>query len=602
MTLENRRGIRRTARRTLLPGRSAPVTAAARLSAGERFQALVQHASDIITILDADGVIVYESPAIERVLGYTPEETVGGRALAIAHPEDVPTGRAMYDAVRAAPGATQRAEMRFLHRDGSLRHLELVATNLLDDPRVRGIVVNARDITERKQTEEALRAAERKYRALVEQVPAVTYLQASDASASAIYMSPQIEALVGYTPEQWLDDPDLWLKTIHPDDRERVLVEHLRTNDTGDPFRMEYRMVATDGRVVWVRDDGVLVRDDADRPLYWQGVFLDITERKQADQALAISERRFRGAFEYATVGMSLATPDGRFLRVNRAFCDMLGYSEEELLELSFRQVTHAADLETDVELRRQLLAGEIPAFQTEKRYVHKEGYDVWAILSVSLVHDADGQPLYVVGQAQDITDRKLLEQRLAHQAFHDALTGLPNRALFMDRLEHALNRAARQEETVAVLFLDLDGFKAVNDRLGHAAGDELLVQAGQRLHGWVRAADTVARLGGDEFTVLLERVRGQDEVIQIAERIVGGMAEPFRLGNLAVVVRTSVGVAFTAAQGFMPGTPAAPSDLLRNADVALYRAKAAGGGRYVLYDAQDEPRALELVNLRASY
>jgi diguanylate cyclase (GGDEF)-like protein len=203
----------------------------------------------------------------------------------------------------------------------------------------------------------------------------------------------------------------------------------------------------------------------------------------------------------------------------------------------------------------------------------------VWASLSVSLVRDAEGEPLYFVSQIQDVTERKALEEQLHHQAFHDPLTGLPNRALFMDRLEHALTRANRRGTKVAVLFMDLDNFKVINDSLGHKAGDQLLIAVAERLKACLRPEDTAARLGGDEFTILVEDVAGVGDVARIAGRIADILQPPFALGEQEVFATASIGVALNGpAQGQL-------ADLLRHADLAMYRAKRRGKARYEVFE-----------------
>jgi PAS domain S-box-containing protein len=255
----------------------------------ERFRALIQNASDIIVVLDADYTILYESPAVERVLGFRPEERIGSNALEIVHPEDVGWLRDKLASVLKHP--QERASMWYRIRDkeGSWRHFEAIATNLLHDPAVGGIVLNLRDITQRRQAEQALRASEMKYRTLVEQMPAITYIEAVDRGerqTDLLYVSPQIAAVFGYSSEEWLADPQLFEKLLHPDDRERVLAEDARTDETGEPFSVEYRQLTRDGRVIWVLDEAVLVKDENDQPLFWQGVMRDVTDQKRTEEGL----------------------------------------------------------------------------------------------------------------------------------------------------------------------------------------------------------------------------------------------------------------------------------------------------------------------------
>ena len=307
---------------------------------------------------------------------------------------------------------------------------------------------------------------------------------------------------------------------------------------------------------------------------------------RRSESALAEAEERFRSAFEQAPIGMGLATTDGVILRVNRAYADIVGRSPEELAGMTVAELTHPQDWESNAAQLHALVAGEIDRYHVEKRYFHVDGRTVWVTVSATCVRDRTGTPLYVIGQIDDITERRELRERLAHAAVHDLLTGLPNRVLFMDRLELALNRAQREHRLAAIMFLDLDRFKLVNDSLGHEMGDQLLSQVAQRLGGALRAVDTLARFGGDEFTVLCE-VEDRAEAVEIARRLVTAMEKPLTVSGIEMFVSVSVGIALST-EGTESGT-----EMLRNADVAMYRAKELGPSRIEVYQADDETRTV---------
>ncbi len=264
----------------------------------------------------------------------------------------------------------------------------------------------------------------------------------------------------------------------------------------------------------------------------------------------------------------------GPSIAVAPLFRRFLGYTEAALLATTFQALTHPDDLDADLEQVRLLLTGATERYEMEKRYLHKDGHLVWGLLSVSLVRDETGAPLHFIAQIQDIGARRELEAHLAHQATHDTLTGLPNRALFLDRLTHMLARRARPTPS-AILFIDLDGFKAVNDTFGHDAGDTLLITVAERLQSCLRTVDTAARFGGDEFAVLVDSVADLATAVQVVERIITSLSLPVVVGTEELIVTPSVGIALAAD----PGDTA--ELLLRFADVAMYRAKAAGRGTY---------------------
>ena len=320
----------------------------------------------------------------------------------------------------------------------------------------------------------------------------------------------------------------------------------------------------------------------------------DISERHAAHAHLREAEERFRRAFDDAAIGMALTSPEGRWLRVNRALCDITGYPAEKLTGLAFREITHPEDRDRDREGLRALVDGALDRFQAEKRYYHADGHVIWISLNASAVRAEDGQILYLISQMQDISERKQAEGRLAYQASHDALTGLPNRELLDDRLTVALARLHRSTLPLALLYCDLDRFKLVNDSFGHDSGDRLLLEAARRLRDALRPSDTVARLGGDEFAILCEEM-SPDAAATLARRLGDELARPFEIApGHEVVVTSSIGIAVNSDARLDPGS------LLANADAAMYEAKTRGRSRYAFFAAEMRTRASDKLEMEA--
>jgi diguanylate cyclase (GGDEF)-like protein/PAS domain S-box-containing protein len=299
---------------------------------------------------------------------------------------------------------------------------------------------------------------------------------------------------------------------------------------------------------------------------------------RETSTDLGEAEERFRRAFDDSQVGMALVSTGGRFQRVNRALCELTGYPEHELLGRTFSEITHPDHVDADLDALRDLMEGERYGYRTEKRYIHAEGHPVWASLNVSPVYDDRGAISYLISQIEDISDRKESEELLTRQALHDSLTGLPNRTLFADRVRMASTR--RMATGYAIVYLDLDGFKLVNDTLGHAAGDQVLIEVARRLERLLRAGDTLARLSGDEFALLCEEV-GEQDVRTVADRVIEAMAKPIEVQGRGITQAASIGIALYSPDG----TPAEPDAMLGDADLAMYRAKAAGKSRYALFE-----------------
>ncbi|GAA2488245.1 cyclic Di-GMP phosphodiesterase RmdA [Actinocorallia cavernae] len=303
-------------------------------------------------------------------------------------------------------------------------------------------------------------------------------------------------------------------------------------------------------------------------------------------QALHASEARFRAVFEGAAIGISIADLDGHILQVNEALLRMFGQPQQSLRGRRVQDWTHPDDAPQTWRLYDELVRGEREHYHLEKAFNRPDGTVLWTNLTVSLLRDADGRPQYQLALMEDTTERRLLNLRLRYEATHDALTGLPNRTLFFERLEKVL--AAGDGQRFGLCYLDLDGFKTINDSLGHAAGDRLLVEVADRLQSCATApGEMVARLGGDEFVALTTGPGSDRTVDELAERIMNALVTPISIDGRDLLVRGSLGIV----EG--PAGERTAAEVLRSADITMYRAKSAGGNRSELADPEADARAI---------
>ena len=464
---------------------------------------------------------------------------------------------------------------------------------------------------------------------LLERVPAIIYVADIGDAGRWRYVSPQIQQILGFSAEEWCAYPDLWASRLHPADRERVLAAEHATSiaESSAPILSEYRFLHRDGSVVWIRDDALLVRD-GDGCLRWHGVLCDVTEHKQADAELehrAAQQAAVARLGEHALQG---ATTSALMQEASAAAAEILAVEVVVIVELMPERGRFvlrgglgwpdsamgklSSPIGAGSQAGHTILTGApvvVTDWATEGRFdkspalrakgtrsgltVPIEGragpFGVLGVQSMSTRDYSVGDVNFLQSLANvlaDALERQATEDDIRHRALHDPLTRLPNRVLFHDRLQHTLARMQRNRSLSAILFLDLDRFKLVNDSLGHHIGDELLAAVAPRLKQALRSSDTVARFGGDEFGILLEDISAEHEAIATSERIAAVFTRPFVLGGHEHFVTVSIGIAL--AHG---GELA--DDLVRDADAAMYRAKEHGRARYEVFDDAMRVRAI---------
>ena len=511
---------------------------------------------------------------------------------------------------RSVPGLTEAIEFRMRHADGTWRYVEAIGNNLLDDPAVTGMVVTTRDVTERHEAEEARRTSEERFRSLVQR--SYDVIAVCDTEGTIRYVTPSVELILGRKPEELIGTNGY--EFAHPDDRADLMGSLARLLDGSSPQRaVEFRVQHMDGSLRCVE---LVPTDLVDDPAVG-GIVLnvrDITERKRAEQELRLLQTLVLAINEAPDLGTALEVtvqqlcdvtgwacgaawtpaPDGSALELQRS------WSRDDARLQAFREERQTLSFAPGVGLPGRAWASGEPALAThvpaDDERARRAGLQVGvavpvlvervvvAVLELFNVSEGTddrrvlGLVAAVASQLGAVIERKRAQERLTHQALHDPLTELPNRALLLDRLALALARLRRRPSSMAVLFADVDRFKVVNDSLGHDVGDRLLVALARRLRDVLRPGDTLARFGGDEFAVLCEDVP-EGDVFRIAERMMDALGEPFVVAGREVFVSVSVGIAVTH------DPDQRPHALLRDADAAMYLAKDRGRARFEVFD-----------------
>lgn len=507
--------------------------------------------------------------------GYTRDEFLAMTIRDLRVPEELPQLVAHLAAY--GPHADPPSRWRHRMRDGTLIDVEISAQMITFAGRPARLMLS-HDITKRLQAEAALQHERDLLQTMMDSVPdgiyfkdvAGRFIRVNQGHARRLGLAAPTAA-IGKTTFDFFDPAHACVAQA---DEQQIMA-------TGVPMLDKLEQCVDEaGHVRWSAVTRVPIRDAAGQIVGTVGVDRDITARVEAEAAMRKSEAQFRAVFENGALGIAVCDTSGTIIESNPAFQRMLGYSAAQLRGQSIVAITHPDDVTLNLNYLGEAHAGQRDYYQMEKRYLRKDGQIIWGNLSVSLVPHTDARSRLLIGMIEDITERKRSEETIRQMAYYDALTTLPNRVLFHDRLRQAIVQAQRGAQSVALLFLDLDRFKIINDTLGHYTGDLLLQAVARRLSECVRGDDTVARMGGDEFTITLPGISGAPDAIDVAQRILAALTSAFALAGQELFVTVSIGISLFPDDGQDVDT------LLKHADTAMYRAKERSRNSYQFYDA----------------
>ena len=553
-----------------------------------RYQTLIERSPETI-IVHRRGIIIYINPAAVTLFGATSSaDLVGTPVLDRVHPDSLKHTHQRINDITHLGVSVPLTEMRYIKLDGTPIDVEVNGSSIIFDgqPMIQTIL---RDITTRKLAETAARENELRFRSLVDSTDGIVW-EADAVALTNTFVSNSAERMLGYPVADWLV-PGFWESHIHPEDRVWAVDFSMSRTNRMEDHEFEYRFFAKDGRVVWLRDSLKVIAENG-KPKWVRGLLVDITAQKLAEQRILAAQESLReSAMHTQTIldnmadGVITISPQGIVESFNKAASTIFGYTSQEIVGQNLSMLMpepHRSQHNGFLAHYHQTGEERIIGQTLEVEGQRKDGNVFPISLSVSRISRA-GQPVFV-GIVRDITRQRQDIEEIRRLAFYDSLTGLPNRRLLLDRLKHAMATSGRTNQHGAVMFLDLDHFKQLNDTLGHDVGDVLLQQVATRLKSCVREGDSVARLGGDEFVVLLEdlSVHVQEAATQsegIALKIQDALGQPYRLRDHVYYSTPSIGIVM-----FMANKE--PMEvLLKNADVAMYQAKSAGRNTARFFD-----------------
>ena len=526
--------------------------------------------------VDLAGNFTFFNDSLCRIWEYPKEELMGLNYRQYVDEESADKFFQSFNQVFKTGKPVREFYWQITRRDGATKHLE-ASVSLRRDSRgaptgFHGIM---RDVTERKQMEESLRLNEEKYRAMIETIQD-GYFEV-DLTGAFTFVNDVICRHMRYSREELLG-----LGNRQFQDRvnaRKAYEAFVNVYNTGIPVKaFEMEVIRKDGTKQISEVSISLIRDSRGQPVGFRGISRDICDRKEMEESLRQSEERYRSIIEQMEDGYFELDLAGNFTFVNDAECRNLGYSRRELIGMNRRQYTDEKNAGALFALFNEVYKTGTPVKSYDLELVRKDGKKAFHAISASLIKGADGKPVGFRGIARDVSERKSQEEQIKYLATHDGLTELPNRLMFNQLLSHAVQGAKRYRKQFAVMFIDLDGFKVVNDTLGHDAGDRLLREIAVRFKHTLRAVDVVARLGGDEFVVMMEDIAAPEQAAVLAQRILEATGKPFGLASGECRVTASIGICVYPENGDDEQT------LMKNADAAMYRAKEEGKNNFQFY------------------
>ncbi|MBA4390775.1 MAG: hypothetical protein C0399_07540 [Syntrophus sp. (in: bacteria)] len=541
----------------------------------EHYRTIFENTVEGIYQTTPEGRFLSVNPALAKMMGYGAPDEMMSAYTDIANQHYVnPDDRLVYKKLLAKKGVVKGFETQVYRKDRKKLWIVINAHTVRDQSgNILNYVGTIENVTEKKQAEEALRESEKRYRTLVQNIPVGIIRTTPGPRGKILMANPAFLKIFGFDTEESLKKTGVSDLYMNPEGR-NIFSNILLSK--GSANRIELETKKQDGTPMWGSLTAMVVRNEITGTVdYFDCAIEDITEHKKAEMALHQSEEKFRSLFEESRDAIYITAKNGTFIDANEAFLDLFNIGRQEFMKHNVKDAY--VDLNEQDRLKKAIQrTGSVRDFEIRLR--KQDGTPMDCLVTVTPRKTVEGTFNGYQGIVRDITERKQIEETIKHLAFHDSLTGLANRRLFNDRLLMAIAYAKRTSQKVAVMMMDLDKFKSINDTLGHEMGDLLLKEVAGRLTDTLRESDTAARMGGDEFLVIISNVHTGENACRVADKIVASFREPFKLGAYDITATMSLGIAF------FPDDGDNPESLVKNADIAMYSAKQEGRNRYRVY------------------
>lgn len=546
------------------------------------FREITENSSDVIIITESNGNIKYCSRSVERCLGYKPEELTGKNAFNFIYADDLPRAANDYSKAIQTKDTAIPNEFRVVHKDGSVRLFEGLGKNLLDNPSVAGFIMNIRDVTERKHLEiqkeaaqKSLRESEEKYRTILEKMEEGLF--ELDLKGNITFVNDAECRKLGYSREELTGMNYRQFQDENTAKKTRQIFSEVYKKE--EPIQLlDVEIIRKNGSKAFNEISVSLLKDKQGKATGFRGISRDVTVRRQMEEMIRQSEEKYRTIINEVDEWYFEIDLAGNVIFVNDAIVRSVGYPPERLIGLNYKSFTSEERSGEVFKIFRQVYETREPIKNFPYEFVLPDGKITFFELSIFPKLDNQGKVVGFRGVGHDVTERKRTEEQLNYIATHDLLTGLPNRMLLMDRLKMATAQAKRNAQKLALMMLDLDNFKNVNDSLGHMVGDKLLKEISLRLTGRLRQNDTICRLGGDEFIILLPAIERVEDAVEVAKIILESFEQSFICNDHLINSSISIGIAI------YPDDAQDIDVLMKNADMAMYYVKAHGRNGYHLF------------------